>query len=158
MKSIKSVIIVLCYLFALQSCYAQKENSKELKEITTTLIERLYEKENLSSITFDSKQYFHCKFQSLNDDFYLINVVMSSYRPLKPVCQNLNVKDIEVFVYAECKSKPILPNESNSINPFFVPDSKFWSFLISTKGERIMIKQLVYYNVDDNSVPDDLKW
>ena len=150
MNKIKILIIVL--FFGIIGCEKLNSNATE-KRIAEKIAKHVIEKDSLKNYTYSGDVFIHIKSERLNDKNYKALVSLNGLKSKSTEFRNekLNINGFETIVYYD-KSKA----EYSLPEPFFVPDSKSWNFLVELIEDEIILSKLELEISNDKNDTDEL--
>lgn len=153
MFSLKISYLIIALIIGLLSC--QKKDTTHLeKKIAVQIVEYIINKDTILKYKYSREVFLHITSQKLGKNHYKSYIVLNGLQPNfnNFKTEKLKIKGIETIIYYSTDN-----SDFNLPNPFFVPDSKHWEFLIETLDNEIMMNKLepVYIYGESNSVQID---
>ncbi|WP_299716637.1 hypothetical protein [uncultured Tenacibaculum sp.] len=136
MNKIKIFIIV--FIFGFVGCEKMNSDRTE-KRIAERIAKHVIEKDSLKNYTYSGDVFLHIKSERLNDENYKTLISLNGVKSKSIEFRNdrIIIDGFEIIIYYD-KSK----SEYNLPEPFFVPDSKGWSFLAELIEDNIILSKL----------------
>ncbi|APY06817.1 hypothetical protein BWZ20_00240 [Winogradskyella sp. J14-2] len=122
------------------------------KRIAERIAKHIIEKDSLKNYTYSGDIFLHIKSERLNDKNYktLISLNGLKSKSTEFRAERINIDGFETIIYYD-KSK----SEYNLPEPFFVPDSKGWSFLAELIEDEIVLRKLeLEVSIDKNETEE----
>ncbi len=122
------------------------------KRIAERIAKHVIKKDSLKNYTYSEDVFLHIKSERLNDKNYKTFISLNGLKSKSTEfrTERINIDGFETVIYYD-KSK----SEYNLPEPFFVPDSKGWSFLAELIEDEIILSKLdLEMSIDKNETEE----
>ncbi|WP_157358276.1 hypothetical protein [Winogradskyella sp. J14-2] len=147
----KIKVLTIVFIFGIFGCGKMNSDGTE-KRIAERIAKHIIEKDSLKNYTYSGDIFLHIKSERLNDKNYktLISLNGLKSKSTEFRAERINIDGFETIIYYD-KSK----SEYNLPEPFFVPDSKGWSFLAELIEDEIVLRKLeLEVSIDKNETEE----